>query len=99
MAKASARNLKAVSNYVSNHLRSYTFRCNNVYDADIIALLDQQPNVSGYLKALLREEAQKKGFGDLRVVNKKPPINPNVGKFNPEYYPGADRIEPNGIGQ
>ena len=99
MAKTPAGNLKAVSNYVSNHLRSYTFRCNNVYDADIIALLDQQPNVSGYLKALLREEAQKKGFGDLRVVNKKPPINPNVGKFNPEYYPGADRIEPNEIGQ
>ena len=99
MAKTPAGNLKAVSNYVSNHLRSYTFRCNNVYDADIIALLDQQPNVSGYLKALLREEAQKKGFGDLRVVNKKPPINPNVEKFNPEYYPGVDRIEPNEIGQ
>ena len=99
MAKTPAGNLKAVSNYVSNHLRSYTFRRNNVYDADIIALLDQQPNVSGYLKALLREEAQKKGFGDLRVVNKKPPINPSVGKFNPEYYPGIEREEADEAGQ
>lgn len=78
---------KAVSNYVKTHMRSYTFRCNNEYDADVIALLDQQPNVSGYVKAVLRDEAARKGFGDLKVENTKKPINPNVGKFNPEYYP------------
>lgn len=81
---------KAVSNYVKTHMRSYTFRCNNEYDADVIALLDQQPNVSGYVKAVLRDEAARKGFGDLKVENTKKPINPSVGKFNPEYYPAAE---------
>lgn len=81
---------KAVSNYVRTHMRSYTFRCNNEYDADIIALLEKQPNVSGYVKAVLRDEAQRKGFGDLKTENKRKPINPNVGRFNPEYYPARE---------
>lgn len=81
---------KAVISYVRNHMRSYTFRCNLNYDRDIITLLDQQPNVSGYVKALLRDEAERRGFGELKVENKKKPINPAVGKFNPEYYPGRE---------
>lgn len=84
------RRSKTLNKYVRTHMRTYTVRCNKEYDADIIALLDKQPNVTGYIKAVLRAEAARRGFADLRVENKSRPINPAVGKFNPEYYPAGE---------
>ncbi len=66
----------AAARYQKKHLRSFTVRCNRVYDADIIALLEHQPNVSGYLKAMLHDKAAEEGFGGLRRENPSPPINP-----------------------
>jgi len=34
---------------------------NREHDKDIIALLEQQKNVNGFLKEILREHIQKKG--------------------------------------
>ena len=47
---------KASAKYVRERCRTYVLRCNKEVDADIIALLDEQPNKAGYLKALVRAD-------------------------------------------
>lgn len=80
MAKTPERVVRATTKYTRTHTKTYNIRCNKEYDADIIAFLDQQENVAGYIKAMLHRLAAGAGYGHLRVVNTKPPINPKAGK-------------------
>ena len=41
--------------YMKANCRTYRLQLNREHDKDIIALLEQQTNVNGFLKAVLRE--------------------------------------------
>lgn len=62
MGNQSPNRGRVVTAYIKRAQRTYTVRCHKVYDADIIGFLEQQPNVSGYVKSLLREKAAQAGF-------------------------------------
>lgn len=53
MAVSKAQQRAAIE-YVREKTRSFVFRCNKKYDADIIAFLESKGNVSGYLKDTVR---------------------------------------------
>lgn len=78
MAKTPKRVVRATTKYTRTHTKTYNIRCNREYDADIIAFLAEQPNVSGYIKSVLHRFAAEAGYGHLRVENNKPPINPKA---------------------
>lgn len=91
MAKTPKRVVRATTKYTRTHTKDYHIRCNKKYDADIIAFLDQQANVAGYIKAILHRQAEQEGFGHLRVANTRPAINPKAGEAGT--MPGGDARE------
>lgn len=46
--------------YRKGHIRQISLSLNKIHDADIIAHLEKQHNMTGYLKRLIREDIQKK---------------------------------------
>lgn len=54
-----AAQVKATVKYIKEKQRSFTFRCHNKNDADLIAFLESKENVSGYIKDLVRREMRK----------------------------------------
>ena len=55
--------------YVRERCRTYVLRCNRDSDADVIALLDGQPNKAGYLKALVRADVARRSDCDERKAD------------------------------
>lgn len=51
-----AAQTKATVKYIKDKQTTFVFRCHNEKDADMIAFLKSQPNVSGFLKSLVREK-------------------------------------------
>lgn len=56
---SSAAQTKATVKYIKEKQTTFVFRCHNERDADMIAFLKSQPNVSGFLKGLVREKMQE----------------------------------------
>ncbi len=56
---ASSAQVKATTKYIKEKQTTFVFRCHNDNDADLIAFLKSQPNVSGFLKSLVREKMQE----------------------------------------
>ena len=54
-----AAQAKATTKYIKNHMRSFTVRFNNEREADEIAWLESQENVTATIKRLIREEMRK----------------------------------------
>lgn len=54
-----AAQTKATVKYIKNNTKTFVVRCNIRTDADIIEFLGRKDNVAGYIKELLRREAQK----------------------------------------
>lgn len=54
-----AAQTKATTKYIKNHMRSFTIRFHNEREADEIAWLESQENVTATLKRLIREEMDK----------------------------------------
>ena len=54
--------------YMKANCRTYRLQLNREHDKDIIALLEQQTNVNGFLKAVLREYI-KTEKGSVRSSN------------------------------
>lgn len=98
MGRASASKTAAVYKYTRTSTKTYVFRANLKYDQDIIALLEQQPNVSGYIKSVLRGIAAEKGLGDLRGERHSAGINPLTNMINEEFVPTAYEM-PDGDGK
>ena len=44
--------------YMKTNCRAYRLQLNKEHDKDIIALLEQQTNVNGFLKAVLRKHIE-----------------------------------------
>ena len=53
---ATAAQVRATTKYIKEHTRSYTIRCNNETDADIIEFLGAKDNVTAYIKGLIKRE-------------------------------------------
>lgn len=54
MAKETAQ-----TRYDATHTRRVQMKLNLVHDADILARLDEQPSMQGYIKALIRADIKK----------------------------------------
>lgn len=63
MATKAAR-YAAQERYRKKTLRQYALRAHKEYDADIIAYLDSQENITGTLKRLIREDIKRNGNGE-----------------------------------
>ena len=57
---ASEAQRKAVAKYDARMTRVYSLKLNIKTDADIIETLDQQPNIQGYIKELVRRDRASK---------------------------------------
>lgn len=55
---ATSAQTKATTKYIKERQTTFTFRCHNEKDADLIEFLRSQGNVSGYLKKIVREKMQ-----------------------------------------
>lgn len=53
---ATSAQTKATTKYIKERQTTFTFRCHNEKDADLIEFLRSQGNVSGYLKKIVREK-------------------------------------------
>ena len=51
--------------YMKTNCRAYRLQLNREHDKDIIALLEQQENVNGFLKMLIRKEMKGMTMNDL----------------------------------
>lgn len=49
------------SGAIANATKSYRLKCHKMYDADIIAKLDEVGNKNGYIKTLIRNDIKKQG--------------------------------------
>lgn len=58
MATTSAQT-KATVKYIKERQTTFVFRCHNENDAEMIEFLKSQPNVSGFLKNLVREKMRE----------------------------------------
>ncbi len=56
---ASTAQVKATTKYIKERQTTFTFRCHNVKDADMIEFLRSRGNVSGYLKGIIRKDMQE----------------------------------------
>ena len=58
---ATPAQVKATTTYIKKHLRQYVIRANKETEADLVAWLDAQENVTQYLKGLVRADMKKEG--------------------------------------
>lgn len=49
---------RATTKYIKDHTRQYVIRCNKKTDADLIAKLDAQDNITQYIKDLIRGDIE-----------------------------------------
>lgn len=56
---ASPAQTKATVKYIKEKQTTFVFRCHNEKDADMIAFLKSQPNMSGFVKDLVREKMRE----------------------------------------
>lgn len=59
MATSEARK-RATAKYDASNTRQFRLKLNIKTDADIIARLEECPNVQGYIKTLIRQDMQDK---------------------------------------
>lgn len=53
---ATSAQTRATTKYIKEHTRSYTIRCNNETEADVIEFLNGKDNVTAYIKDLIRRD-------------------------------------------
>lgn len=56
---ATPAQVKATTKYIKEKQTTFTFRCHNEKDADMIEFIKSQGNVSGFLKRLVREKMKE----------------------------------------
>lgn len=54
MAKATAEQIAKITEWQKENVKQYTIRLNKKYDADILAKLQKQESVQGYIKDAIR---------------------------------------------
>ena len=59
---------EADKKYNDANARRYGLKFIIKHDADIIAELDRQPSVNGYIKRLIREDLARRGLADPDVL-------------------------------
>lgn len=57
---ASSAQIAATNKYIKNHTRRFTIQLSNERDADMIAHLEAQPNVTQYVKSLVAADMGEK---------------------------------------
>lgn len=50
---------RAAAKYDKANTRQVKLKLNETTDADILAILDQTPNIQGYIKQLIRDDIRK----------------------------------------
>lgn len=55
----SAAQNKATQKYIATHMRRWVLQINKFKEPEIVAWLESQENVTGYIKELVRADMQK----------------------------------------
>lgn len=59
MAKSSKSQIEAIAKYNKEKTKTYLLRLNKETDKDIIELLEDTDNKTGYIKSLIREDIER----------------------------------------